>query len=95
MLPTGSRGLHAAACGDVPPPGGGGKRGQDTKVSYPLLRLPNFPLRRSAKHSRLKMRGEHGFYLCALLFLYAIALRLRDLPRMTVRGQRGYGRYPR
>ena len=27
-----------------PPPGGGGKRGQDTKVSYPLLRLPNFPL---------------------------------------------------
>ena len=24
MLPTGSRGLHAAACGDVPPPGGGG-----------------------------------------------------------------------
>ena len=22
----------------------GGKRGQDTKVSYPLLRLPNFPL---------------------------------------------------
>ena len=24
MLPPGSRGLHAAACGDVPPPGGGG-----------------------------------------------------------------------
>ena len=56
MLPPGSRGLHAAACGDVPPPGGGGQRGQDTKVSYPLLRLPNFPLRRVSVASRLIRR---------------------------------------
>ena len=33
MLPPGSRGSHAAACGDVPPPRGGG-------FLYPLLRLP-------------------------------------------------------
>ena len=45
--------MHAAACRDVPPPGGGGKRGQDTKVSYPLLRLPNFPLGRDSLRSRV------------------------------------------
>ena len=69
MLPPGSRGLHAAACGDVPPPGGGGKRGQDTKVSYPLLRLPNFPLRRSAEHSRLK-NEESTDFTSVLSFLF-------------------------
>ena len=43
MLPPGSRGLHAAACGDVPPPGGGGKRGQDTLTGFgrsPLNLIP-------------------------------------------------------
>ena len=62
FLPPSAAGIsHAAACGDVPPPGGGGKRGQDTKVSYPLLRLPNFPLRRSAEHSRLKCEESTDF----------------------------------
>ena len=38
-------GFSPSEGGALPPPGGGGgKRGQDTKVSYPLLRLPNFPL---------------------------------------------------
>ena len=44
--------MHAAACG-VCPSRGGGKRGQDTKVSYPLLRLPNFPLSRDSLRSRV------------------------------------------
>ena len=42
-------------------PAARGKRGQDTKVSYPLLRLPNFPLRRSAEHSRLKNEESTDF----------------------------------
>ena len=52
-----------ARCGvqDVPLPGrggcrrpaAGGKRGQDTKVSCPLLRLPNFPLSRDSLRSRV------------------------------------------
>ena len=33
-------------------PAAGGKRGQDTKVSCPLLRLPNFPLSRDSLRSR-------------------------------------------
>ena len=41
-------------------PAAGGERGQDTKVSYPLLRLPNFPLRRSAERSR-RNGGREGY----------------------------------
>ena len=42
-------------------PAAGGKKGQDTKVSYPLLRLPNFPLRRVSVASRLKNEESTDF----------------------------------
>ena len=50
-----SEGEGNARCGvqGRAPPGARGKRGQDTKVSYPLLRLPNFPLSRDSLRSRV------------------------------------------
>ena len=48
-------GRENARCGvqGRAPPGAKGKRGQDTKVSCPLLRLPNFPLSRDSLRSRV------------------------------------------
>ena len=96
------RSCGADAEGEIDPlPKGGGsfalggrepcKRGYKTPWAgflYPLLRLPLiFRRPRLPAVARLKSEGEHGFYLCALLFLCAVALRLRGLPRMIVRGR--------
>ena len=48
----GRLGIAAARRRGVSVPTDRGKRGQDTKVSYPLLRLPNFPLSRDSLRSR-------------------------------------------
>ena len=44
----------------VPPPGGGGKRGRDTKVSLPLLTPLPFLWTRRPSVARLKTRGPQG-----------------------------------
>ena len=44
----------------VPPPGGGGKRGRDTKVSLPLLTPRPFLRTRLPSVARLKARGPQG-----------------------------------
>ena len=44
----------------VPPPGGGGKRGRDTKVSLPLLTPQPFLWTRLPSVARLKARGPQG-----------------------------------
>ena len=44
----------------LPPPGGGGKRGRDTKVSLPLLTPQPFPRTRLPPVARLKARGPQG-----------------------------------
>ena len=69
MLPPGSQGLHAAACGDVPPPGGGGmlptgsrlfaKGGtrHPERVSYtPSCDPPDLPAGRDSLRSRVYKR---------------------------------------
>ena len=43
-----------------PPPGGGGKRGRDTKVSLPLLTPQPFLRTRLPSVARLKARGPQG-----------------------------------
>ena len=52
MAAFGGRGL--------PPPGGGGKRGRDTKVSLPLLTPQPFLWTRLPSVARLKARGPQG-----------------------------------
>ena len=54
---------------------------------YPLLRLPNFPLRRVSVASRLKNEESTDFTSVPSFFYFAMALRLRGLPRITVRGR--------
>ena len=44
----------------LPPPGGGGKRGRDTKVSLPLLTPQPFLWTRLPSVARLKARGPQG-----------------------------------
>ena len=44
----------------LPPPGGGGKRGRDTKVSLPLLTPQPFLKTRLPPVARLKTRGPQG-----------------------------------
>ena len=44
----------------LPPPGGGGKRGRDTKVSLPLLTPQPFLGTRLPSVARLKARGPQG-----------------------------------
>ena len=44
----------------MPPPGGGGKRGRDTKVSLPLLTPQPFLRTRLPPVARLKARGPQG-----------------------------------
>ena len=44
----------------LPPPGGGGKRGRDTKVSLPLLTPQPFLWTRLPSVARLKTRGPQG-----------------------------------
>ena len=50
---------HGMAWG-LPPPGGGGKRGRDTKVSLPLLTPQPFLGTRLPSVARLKARGPQG-----------------------------------
>ena len=50
---------HDMAC-TLPPPGGGGKRGRDTKVSLPLLTPQTFLRTRLPSVARLKARGPQG-----------------------------------
>ena len=50
---------HDMACA-LPPPGGGGKRGRDTKVSLPLLTPQPFLWTRLPSVARLKARGPQG-----------------------------------
>ena len=45
---------------EVPPPGGGGKRGRDTKVSLPLLTPQPFLRTRLPSVARQKARGPQG-----------------------------------
>ena len=54
MAAFGGRGL--------PPPGGGGKRGRDTKVSLPLLTPQPFLGTRLPSVARLKARGHRGVW---------------------------------
>ena len=44
----------------LPPPGGGGKRGRDTKVSLPLLTPQPFLWTRLPSFARLNARGPQG-----------------------------------
>ena len=58
--PPGTRGVrHDMACA-LPPPGGGGKRGRDTKVSLPLLTPQPFLRTRLPSVARLNARGPQG-----------------------------------
>ena len=50
---------HDMACA-LPPPGGGCKRGRDTKVSLPLLTPQPFLWTRLPSVARLKARGPQG-----------------------------------
>ena len=50
---------HDMAC-TLPPPGGGGKRGRDTKVSLPLLTPQPYLWTRLPSVARLKTRGPQG-----------------------------------
>ena len=90
FLPPSAAGIsHAAACGNAPLPGRGAKGGTRHLrfLIPPLATPPDLPPAATPCGRASKSEGEHGFYLCALLFLCAVALRLRGLPRMTVRGR--------
>ena len=74
---------HDMACA-LPPPGGGGKRGRDTKVSLPLLTPQPFLRTRLPSVARLNARGPQGRLV---LQEYALdrsgAFRSRTLPPCT------------
>ena len=72
----------------MPPPGGGGKRGRDTKVSLPLLTPRPFLRTRLPSVARLNggLRGLGSGRLSAYMQLSCPEFRLRGLPRITVRG---------
>ena len=53
IFALGGRGNARCGVQGRAPPGARGKRGQDTKVSCPLLRLPNFPLSCDSLRSRV------------------------------------------
>ena len=53
----------------LPPPGGGGKRGRDTKVSLPLLTPQPFLRTRLPSVARLNARGPQG---CLVLQEYTL-----------------------
>ena len=80
---------RAGHCGH---PAAGGKRGQDTKVSCPLLRLPNFPLAATPFGRAAKVRGTQlkPRYHRRLFDAVWGWLRAR-FPRMTVRGSGAKG----
>ena len=73
----------------LPPPGGEGKRGRDTKVSLPLLTPRPFLRTRLPSVARLNggLRGFGSGRLSAYMQLSCPEFRLRGLPRITVRGQ--------
>ena len=70
----------------LPPPGGGGKRGRDTKVSLPLLTPQPFLWTRLPSVARLKTRGPQGrLVLQGHILDRSGAFRSRTLPLCTVR----------
>ena len=69
----------------LPPPGGGGKRGRDTKVSLPLLTPQPFLRTRLPSVARLKARGPQGrLVLQGTPLDRSRAFRSRKLPPCTV-----------
>ena len=69
----------------LPPPGGGGKRGRDTKVSLPLLTPQPFLRTRLPSVARLKARGPQGrLVLQGPTLDGSEAFRSRTLPPCTV-----------
>ena len=69
----------------MPPPGGGGKRGRDTKVSLPLLTPQPFLWTRLPSVARLKARSPQGRLLLQGHILdRSGAFRSRTLPPCTV-----------
>ena len=69
----------------MPPPGGGGKRGRDTKVSLPLLTPRPFLRTRLPSVARLKARGPQGrLVLQGPTLDGSEAFRSRTLPPCTV-----------
>ena len=69
----------------MPPPGGGGKRGRDTKVSLPLLTPRPFLRTRLPSVARLKARGPQGrLVLQGHILDRSGAFRSRTLPLCTV-----------
>ena len=68
----------------LPPPGGGGKRGRDTKVSLPLLTPQPFLWTRLPSVARLKARGPQGrLVLQGHILDRSGAFRSRTLPLCT------------
>ena len=88
----GDRGVSPSEGGHCRRPAAGGKRGQDTKVSCPLLRLPNFPLAATPFGRAAKVRGTQlkPRYHRRLFDAVWGWLRAR-FPRMTVRGSGAKG----
>ena len=76
------------AC-ELPPPGGGGKRGKTTKVFFPLLTPQTFLRTRLPAVARLNggRRGHASVRRAAFGTLLCPAVTLRYPPRITVRGQ--------
>ena len=69
----------------MPPPGGEGKRGRDTKVSLPLLTPQPFLWTRLPSVARLKTRGPQGrLVLQGHILDRSGAFRSRTLPLCTV-----------
>ena len=69
----------------LPPPGGGGKRGRDTKVSLPLLTPQPFLRTRLPSVARLNARGPQGrLVLQGSTLDRSGAFRSRTLPPCTV-----------
>ena len=74
---------HDMAC-TLPPPGGGGKRGRDTKVSLPLLTPQTFLRTRLPSVARLNARGPQGrLVLQGTPLDRSRAFRSRTLPPCT------------
>ena len=76
------------AC-ELPPPGGGGKRGKTTKVFFPLLTPQTFLRTRLPAVARLNggRRGHASVRRAAFGTLLCPEVTLRYPPRITVRGQ--------